>query len=99
MAYIGGQLVSYNGHTWKAQWWTQNEVPGTAQVWVDQGACTPTPPPPPGPCTAAAWTATTAYVGGSVASYGGHQWTAKWWTQGDIPGNNGQGVWTDNGPC
>jgi chitinase len=98
-AYTGGQLVSYNGHTWKAQWWTQNEVPGTTQVWVDQGSCTPTQPPPPGPCSAATWVSTTAYVGGSVVSYGGHTWTAKWWTQGDIPGNNSQGVWTDNGPC
>jgi chitinase len=42
---------------------------------------------------------TTAYNGGAVVSYGGHQWTAKWWTQGDIPGNNAQNVWTDNGSC
>ena len=25
--------------------------------------------------------------GGAVVSYGGHKWTAKWWTQGDIPDN------------
>jgi chitinase len=42
---------------------------------------------------------TTAYGGGSVVGYGGHRWTAEWWTQGDTPGNNGQGVWSDNGPC
>jgi chitinase len=42
---------------------------------------------------------TTAYTGGAIVSYNGHQWTAKWWTQGDIPGNNGQGVWTDDGAC
>jgi chitinase len=98
VAYTGGQLATYNNHTWKAQWWTQNEVPGTTQVWVDQGSCSAAPPPPPGPCPAA-WSSTTAYGGGSVVGYGGHRWTAKWWTQGDIPGNNGQGVWTDNGPC
>ncbi|GHJ48928.1 chitinase [Catellatospora sp. TT07R-123] len=100
-AYTGGSLVSYNGHTWKAQWWTQGETPGTAGVWLDQGTCTGTPssPPPGGQCTAPAWVAATAYNGGAVVSYGGHKWTAKWWTQGDIPGNNGQGVWTDNGPC
>ena len=51
-------------------------------------------------CTGlAAWVAATAYNGGAVVSYGGHKWTAKWWTQGDIPGNNAQGVWTDNGAC
>jgi chitinase len=98
VAYTGGQLATYNNHTWKAQWWTQNEIPGTTQVWVDQGSCSAAPPPPPGPCPAA-WSASTAYVGGSVVGYGGHRWTAKWWTQGDVPGNNGQGVWTDNGPC
>jgi chitinase len=62
----------------------------------------PTSPPttpPPGTCSAAAWVSATAYVGGNQVSYGGHTWTAKWWTQGDIPGNNSQGVWTDNGPC
>jgi chitinase len=32
-------------------------------------------------------------------SYNAHKWTAKWWTQGDIPGNNAQNVWTDNGAC
>jgi len=97
-AYTGGQLVSYNGHTWRAQWWTQNETPGTTQVWVDQGSCAPTSPPAPGQCPAA-WVSGTAYVGGSVVGYAGHRWTAKWWTQGDVPGANAQGVWTDNGPC
>jgi len=64
----------------------------------------PTPSPSSSPtgsgsCTAPAWVSTTAYNGGAVVSYGGHQWTAKWWTQGDVPGNNAQNVWTDDGPC
>ncbi|HEX4462652.1 MAG TPA: glycosyl hydrolase family 18 protein [Polyangia bacterium] len=37
--YTGGALVSYNDHTYKAQWWTQGETPGVASVWLDQGAC------------------------------------------------------------
>ncbi|MFI8827307.1 chitinase C-terminal domain-containing protein [Streptomyces sp. NPDC053431] len=40
--YTGGSAVSHKGHTWKAQWWTQNEEPGTTGewgVWKDQGAC------------------------------------------------------------
>ncbi|WP_433214448.1 chitinase [Dactylosporangium sp. CS-047395] len=98
-AYSGGALVSYNGHTWKAAWWTQGETPGSASVWVDQGTCgggggTTQPPTCP-----AAWNSGTAYSGGATVSYGGHKWTAKWWTQGDIPGNNSQNVWTDNGAC
>lgn len=46
-----------------------------------------------------AWNSTLAYVGGQRVSFDGHGWTAKWWTQGDVPGNNAQGVWTDNGSC
>ncbi|MFE3517726.1 glycoside hydrolase family 19 protein [Streptomyces sp. NPDC059166] len=37
--YVGGGFVSYNGHNWSAKWWTQNERPGSADVWADQGAC------------------------------------------------------------
>lgn len=39
-AYVGGTEVSDNGHNWTAKWWTQNETPGTADVWTDSGACT-----------------------------------------------------------
>src|SRR2546421_1589036 len=70
------------------------------------GATPPQSPPPtgsptpkPGSCTAPPWNSTTAYTGGSQVSFNSHTWTAKWWTQGDTPGNNSQGVWTDNGPC
>ena len=103
-AYSGGAVVSYGGHTWTAKWWTQGDTPGGSQgVWTDNGVCsgggTTTSSAPPGQCTAPAWVSTTAYNGGAVVSYGGHKWTAKWWTQGDIPGNNSQGVWTDNGAC
>lgn len=39
-AYTGGQEVSYNGHTWTAKWWTQNDTPGgPAGVWTDDGPC------------------------------------------------------------
>jgi chitinase len=95
--YVGGNLVSYNGHTWKAQWWTQNETPGQAAVWLDQGACsgggTTTPP---GGCPAA-WSASAVYTSGMSVSYNGHKYTAKWWTQNETPGNHD--VWADNGPC
>ena len=65
---------------------------------------TPPPPPPsgnPGSCTAATWDAATAYTGGAVVSYNGHQYTAKWWTQGEQPDtHSGQyDVWKDNGAC
>jgi chitinase len=98
--YTGGNLVSYNGHTWKAQWWTQGETPGQASVWLDQGACsgggTPTTPPAGGSCPAA-WSATAVYTANMQVSYNGHTYTAKWWTQGETPGNHD--VWADNGAC
>jgi chitinase len=50
-------------------------------------------------CADPAWVASTAYNGGARVSYNAHEWTAKWWTQGDIPGNNSQNVWTDAGAC
>ncbi|MBN1412070.1 MAG: transglycosylase SLT domain-containing protein, partial [Spirochaetales bacterium] len=54
--YVGGNMVQWNGHAWRAQWWTQGEEPGTTGqwgVWRDQGVCgssggsaaTPTPTP------------------------------------------------------
>src|SRR5436305_1658752 len=50
----------------------------------------PPPPPPPSPtptptgsCSAPPWNAATAYNGGAVVSFNGHQYSAKWWTQGE----------------
>ncbi|HWU10507.1 MAG TPA: glycoside hydrolase family 19 protein [Streptomyces sp.] len=37
--YWGGNSASYNGRNWSAKWWTQNERPGTVDVWADQGSC------------------------------------------------------------
>src|SRR5262249_54877593 len=34
-------------------------------------------PPPPGSCSAPAWNAATAYVGGTTVSYNGHTYTSK----------------------
>ncbi|WP_405532806.1 glycoside hydrolase family 19 protein [Streptomyces avidinii] len=51
------------------------------------------------PC-AGAWASSAVYTGGMNASYGGHNWQAKWWTQGETPGTTGQwGVWSDQGVC
>ncbi|MDI1459758.1 glycosyl hydrolase family 18 protein [Catellatospora sp. KI3] len=44
--YTGGNRVSYNGHAWRAQWWTSGETPGVASVWVDLGPCTGGSPSP-----------------------------------------------------
>lgn len=37
--YTGGETVAYNGHLWKAKWWTQNQKPGDIWgPWQDLGA-------------------------------------------------------------
>ncbi|TCO65728.1 glycoside hydrolase family 19 protein [Actinocrispum wychmicini] len=46
--YVGGNVASYNSHNWSAKWWTQNETPGRADVWADQGTCGGGTPPPTG---------------------------------------------------
>ncbi|GAP63111.1 chitinase [Ardenticatena maritima] len=163
VAYVGGDVVSHNGHEWRAKWWTRGEEPGTTGqwgVWEDLGACsggtaptpipptatpsatstpvpptatpqptntpvpptatpqptstpvpptatpqptsTPVPPTPTpgGVCSAPAWDANAVYTSGDVVSHNGHEWRAKWWTQGEEPGTTGQwGVWEDLGPC
>jgi chitinase len=52
-----------------------------------------------GTCTAPAWDAASVYTTGSVVSYGGKQWTAKWWTQGDVPGAGEWGPWGTGVAC
>jgi chitinase len=86
---------------------TQNDWDFTKYTATFAGATPPQSPPPTGSptpppggsCAGAAWNSGTAYTGGQQVTYNGHTWTAKWWTQGDVPGNNSQAVWTDNGPC
>ncbi|MDI6103162.1 glycoside hydrolase family 19 protein [Actinoplanes sp. NEAU-A12] len=48
---------------------------------------------------AAAYHSSTVYTGGTRASFNSHNWTAKWWTQGEAPSAGGSGVWSDNGAC
>ncbi|WP_305038255.1 glycosyl hydrolase family 18 protein [Agromyces endophyticus] len=99
--YTGGQKVSYDGKEYSAKWWTQGNQPGTNDVWALAGTCTTgggTDPgtgggTDPGTGGVAAWSATTAYVAGSVVSYGGATYKAKWWTQGDTPGAAQWGPW------
>jgi chitinase len=39
---VKDNVVSYNGRSYKAKWWTTNETPGTTGewgVWTDLGPC------------------------------------------------------------
>ncbi|GAA0947843.1 polysaccharide deacetylase family protein [Nonomuraea longicatena] len=37
--YTGGQSVTHAGRKWTAKWWTQNNTPGTNDVWSNAGLC------------------------------------------------------------
>ncbi|MGA8115755.1 MAG: chitinase [Actinocatenispora sp.] len=41
-AYVADDEVTYQGHGWKAKWWTQGEAPDASAQWgpwADEGAC------------------------------------------------------------
>ncbi|WP_157670151.1 carbohydrate-binding protein [Chitinibacter sp. GC72] len=42
---------------------------------------------------APAWNNTTVYTGGEIVSYGGKDYKAQWWTQGNVPGAEQWGPW------
>ena len=47
-----------------------------------------------------AWSAATVYVKDNNVSYQSKNYTAKWWTLGEVPTASGQwGVWADKGSC
>ncbi|MFJ9340441.1 glycoside hydrolase family 19 protein [Streptomyces sp. NPDC101733] len=71
-----------------------------AAVTLGLAVALPASPAAAAPACASAWTSGAVYTGGANASYGGHNWSAKWWTQGETPGSTGQwGVWADQGAC
>ena len=57
----------------------------------------PTDPTNPTGCASAAWSASTAYTGGTKASYNGNEYKAKWWTQGETPTTSA--AWELVGSC
>ncbi|KAF0812901.1 Chitinase A1 [Andreprevotia sp. IGB-42] len=61
----------------------------------------PTATPVPGTSCYQAWNSSTAYNGGAQVTYNGRNYSAKWWTQGNIPSSStGDGQpWTDLGAC
>ncbi|GAA3284096.1 glycoside hydrolase family 19 protein [Streptomyces lavendulae] len=71
-----------------------------AAVTLGLAVALPASPAAAAPACASAWASSAVYTGGTSASYNGHNWQAKWWTQGETPGTTGQwGVWSDQGAC
>ncbi|MFD9533609.1 glycoside hydrolase family 19 protein [Streptomyces sp. NPDC060010] len=71
-----------------------------AAVTLGLAVALPASPAAAAPACAGSWSASAVYTGGTNASHNGHNWQAKWWTQGETPGTTGQwGVWSDQGAC
>jgi predicted chitinase/chitodextrinase len=67
--YTGGNVASYNSHNWSAKWWTQNETPGNADVWADQGACGGGGGGGGGSCDYPDWVPQQFYATGAIVRY------------------------------
>ena len=76
--YTTGVLVTYNGSTWRALWWTQNQTPGDPYGPWEQIVETPD--------GTAVWTATRVFNAGDVVIYQGRKYVAQWWTRNQPPG-------------
>src|SRR5699024_3626824 len=79
--YLSGDEVTYEGKTYRAQWWTQGDRPGESAVWllVDDGDDQGETPDVP------AWDADVVYLRGDAVVYEGDVYEALWWTQGEKP--------------
>lgn len=75
--YVGGDTVTWKGKEYKARWWTQNNQPGTSDVWENMSKA-----------DKEEWSANATYLGGDRAEFSGKSWKAKWWTRGDQPGSS-----------
>src|SRR5699024_1992765 len=89
--YLSDDEVTYDGKTYRAQWWTQGDTPGESSVWLlvegDDGKENGNGEEQEAP----AWDENTVYLTGDVVSYDDSLYKALWWTQGETPDNSS--VW------
>jgi chitodextrinase/predicted chitinase len=85
-AYVGGNVVSLNGHRYTANWWSQGHRPdrfsGQWQEWRDDGSCTTRGklmplPAVPVTCGLPAWAEDRTYKVGDRVSYRGSVYEAQ----------------------
>ncbi|PFG42353.1 alpha-L-arabinofuranosidase [Isoptericola jiangsuensis] len=83
--YTAGDLVTFEGSTWLATWWTKNQEPGASpwgpwQEIVEAADGT------------AVWTPSRIFTAGDVVVHDGVRYTAQWWTRNQEPGGK-HGPW------
>jgi hypothetical protein len=79
-AYQGGAVVTYGGAVWKAQWWTKGQTPGDPWGPWEEIAGVDS-------AGVGAWKPTRVYVKGDTVTHEGTEYTAKWWTRNQEPGD------------
>ncbi len=74
-----GDVVVYQGHIFKALWYTRGQTPGgVGGPWSEVVA-------PAAPGAVAAWSAATVYNGGEKVTYQGRAYQAQWYSAGSAP--------------
>jgi 5'-nucleotidase len=84
-AYNTGALVTYNGSTWRALWWTKNQAPVDPNGAWEQIVTTPD--------GTAVWTASRVFNTGDVVIYQGRKYVAQWWNRNQAPGTSKHDPW------
>jgi 5'-nucleotidase len=83
--YNTGDTVTYQGKTWQALWWTQNQKPGDVNgPWMETATA---------PDGTALWTPSRIFTAGNVAIYQGRKYVAQWWTRNEKPVDSPYGPW------
>ncbi|WP_338403319.1 carbohydrate-binding protein [Enterococcus durans] len=75
-AYVQGNIVIYNGVTYRAKWWVKGETPDTSQAWEPIGGTN---------TVKKNWNKATIYVAGDTVTYNDVTYQAKWWNKGEEP--------------
>lgn len=84
--YKTGDLVSYDGSTWRALWWTTLLPPGSPYgAWEEIAVISD---------GTAVWTPSRVFVAGDTAVYQGKKYVARWWNRNEKPTSSGpHGPW------
>jgi len=76
--YTLGDMVTYNGATWQALWWTLGQAPGDPYgPWQEIATA---------PDGTAIWTPSRVFTRGDTVLYQGKKYIAQWWTRNQPPG-------------
>ncbi|WP_345785876.1 glycoside hydrolase family 11 protein [Halomontanus rarus] len=106
--YNDGDRVNYDGAVWEAQWWTQNEEPGSREYgpWEEVGDASSGDSggssggdsgsnPDGSTGDAPTWDSDEVYTEGDQVTWNGSIWNAQWWTQNQEPGASQWGPWEE----